>query len=154
MLSNRCLPVTELDNFPMFLGLGNVEPLMYRMEHDGMSAAVEKLQNVVIVTIGERMDIFNAPMLMKQLNQLVDGGATHFIVDLSAVHVVDADGDYPLLHLLKCAQEVGGSVSLVCPMGNPIRVFYEMMRLDTLFEMYETLDEALVYAELLPEAVA
>lgn len=119
-----------------------------------MSAAVEKLQDVVIVTIGDRMDIFNAPMLMTQLNQLVDGGATHFIVDLSAVRVVDADGDYPLLHLLKCAQEVGGSVSLVCPMGNPIRVFYEMMRLDTLFEMNETLDEALAYAELLPEAVA
>ncbi len=127
---------------------------MYRMEHNLMSAAVEKLQDVVIVTIGDRMDIFNAPMLMTQLNQLVDGGATHFIVDLSAVRVVDADGDYPLLHLLKCAQEVGGSVSLVCPMGNPIRVFYEMMRLDTLFEMNETLDEALAYAELLPEAVA
>jgi anti-anti-sigma factor len=154
MQSIRCSPVIEPDNFPLFLGFGNVEPLMYRMEHNVMSAAVEKLQDVVIVTIGDRMDIFNAPMLMKQLNQLVDGGATHFIVDLSAVRVVDADGDYPLLHLLKCAQEVGGSVSLVCPPGNPIRVFYEMMRLDTLFEMAETLDAALAHVELLPEEVA
>ncbi|HOT90886.1 MAG TPA: STAS domain-containing protein [Anaerolineae bacterium] len=118
-----------------------------------MSAAIERIQNIVIVTLGERMDIFNAPALMKQLNQLVGNGATRFIVDLSAVRMVDADGDYPLLHLLKRAQEVGGSVSLVCPQGNPIRVFYEMMRLDTLFEMTETLDAALAQIELTQEAV-
>ena len=126
---------------------------MYRMEQNVIAAAVEKLRNVVIVTVGDRMDIFNAPALMMQLNQLVAGGATHFIVDLTAVRVVDADGDYPLLHLLKCAQEVGGSVGLVCPVGNPIRVFYEMMRLDTLFEMTETLDAALANAELSLEKV-
>ncbi|HQE92940.1 MAG TPA: STAS domain-containing protein [Anaerolineae bacterium] len=112
-----------------------------------MSAAVERVQDFVIVTLGERMDIFNAPLLMKQFNQLLNDGAAHFIVDLSAVRVVDADGDYPLLHLLKCVQEVGGSVSLVCPAGNPIRVFYEMMRLDTLFEMTATLEEALAQVE-------
>ncbi len=117
------------------------------MEYIVMSASVERIQDVVVITLGERMDIFNAPALMMQLNQLVGNGATRFIVDLSAVRVVDADGDYPLLHLLKRAQEVGGSVSLVCPPGNPIRVFYEMMRLDTLFEMNETLEGALAQAE-------
>lgn len=99
-------------------------------------------RHTVVVTVGARMDIFNAPSLMTQFNALLDQGATYFIVDLSAVRVVDADGDYPLLHLLKCAQEVDGGVTLVCPVGNPIRVFYEMMRLDTLFEMAETLDSA------------
>jgi len=116
-----------------------------------MVAEVETLHDFAIVTVGERMDIFNAPSLMAQLNQLVANGAIHFIVDLTAVRMVDADGDYPLLHLLKCAQEVGGSVHLVCPVGNPIRVFYEMMRLDTLFEITETLEEALVNLELAPE---
>ncbi len=119
-----------------------------------MVATIEKIENIVIVTLADRMDIFNAPGLMRQFNELLRSGATHFIVDLSAVHTVDADGDYPLLHLLRCAQEAGGSVSLVCPPGNPIRVFYEMMRLDTLFEVTETLEAALAHAELsLEEAV-
>ena len=111
-------------------------------------APVENMPGAVIVMLHERMDVFNAPVLMRQFNTLLDDGVLHFVVDLSNVRIADADGDYPLLHLLKCAQEVGGSVSLVCPFGNPIRVFYEMMRLDTLFEMAETLDEALANLEL------
>ncbi|MGC9348685.1 MAG: STAS domain-containing protein, partial [Anaerolineae bacterium] len=55
---------------------------------------------------------------------------------------------YPLLHLLKRAQEKGGTVTLVCPPGNPIRVFYEMMRLDTLFDIVDSLDSALMKIEL------
>lgn len=105
--------------------------------------AVENVRDAVVVTLHDRMDVFNAPGLMQLFNGLLDDGALHFVVDLTDVHVVDADGDYPLLHLLKRAQETGGSVSLVCPFGNPIRVFYEMMRLDTLFEMTETLAPAL-----------
>lgn len=105
-------------------------------------ADVEKYNDIAIVTLAERMDVFNAPLLMNQFNTLIDEGVKHFIIDLSAVRIVDADGDYPLLHLLKCAQARGGSVSLVCPPENPIRIFYEMMRLDILFDMVETLDEA------------
>jgi anti-anti-sigma factor len=143
----------SVPTFPVWMEVGNERPPMYRMEPEVTIASVETLRDYAIVTIGERMDIFNAPSLMAQLNQLVADGAMHFIVDLTAVRVVDADGDYPLLHLLKCAQEVGGSVLLVCPVGNPIRVFYEMMRLDTLFEITETLEDALVNLELSPERV-
>jgi anti-anti-sigma factor len=139
--------------FPVWMEVENERPPMYRIEPEVTIASVETLQDYAIVTMGERMDIFNAPSLMAQLNKLVADGAIHFIVDLTGVRVVDADGDYPLLHLLKCAQEVGGSVHLVCPIGNPIRVFYEMMRLDTLFEMTETLEDALVNLELSPEGV-
>jgi anti-anti-sigma factor len=124
---------------------------MYEMDLDLNIASVEKLHDIVIVTLKERMDVFNAPMLMQEFNQLLDDGLTHFVIDLSEVRVVDADGDYPLLHLLKRVQEVGGSVMLVCPIGNPIRVFYEMMRLDTLFEVVETLDVALAQLELQPK---
>ncbi|MDF1513384.1 MAG: STAS domain-containing protein [Anaerolineae bacterium] len=111
-------------------------------------ASAEKYDNVVVVTLRERLDVFGAEQLMEEFNALLREGAVHFIVDLTPVRVVDADGDYPLLHLLKCAQEVGGSVSLVCPAGNPIRVYYEMMRLDTLFDMQETLEVAVAQFEI------
>lgn len=106
-------------------------------------ASAEKFDNVVVVTLTERLDVFSAEQLMEEFDALLHEGSTYFIVDLTGVRVVDADGDYPLLHLLKCVQEVGGSVSLVCPAGNPIRVYYEMMRLDTLFDIEDTLEVAL-----------
>lgn len=112
-------------------------------------AKIEKLHHIAIVTLRERMDVLNAPALMETFAQLLEEHITHFVIDLSEVRVVDADGDYPLLHLLKCAQEVDGVVSLVCPIGNPIRVFYAMMRLDTLFEIFDTLDSALAQQKLL-----
>jgi len=111
-------------------------------------ASAEKFDNIVVVTLKERLDVFSAEQLMEEFNTLLREGSIRFVVDLTYVRVVDADGDYPLLHLLKCAQEVGGSVSLVCPVGNPIRVYYEMMRLDTLFDMEETLEVALAQFQL------
>jgi len=106
-------------------------------------AETKRQGNAAVITVRGRMDLFNAPLLMAEFNGLLEDGVTDFIVDLSVVRVVDADGDYPLLHLLKSAQSVEGSVTLVCPPGNPVRIFYEMMRLNTLFDMVDTLDAAL-----------
>jgi hypothetical protein len=42
-------------------------------------------------------------------------------------------------------------MTLVCPPENPIRVFYGMMHLDTLFDIVDTLDAALEQFELFVE---
>ena len=110
----------------------------------------ERFGLAAIITLGERMDIFNAPLVMKEFDALLTEEITHFIVDLSAVRIVDADGDYPLLHLLKCAQSAGKDVMLICPEGNPIRIFYEMMRLDTLFDIVPSLEAARAAYRLAP----
>ncbi len=104
---------------------------------------VERHGQTAIVTLRERLDILAASELMQQFTSLLEIGTTDFVVDLTAVRVVAPDADYPLLHLLKGTQAVDGVVVLVCPPDNPIRIFYEMMRLDTLFEMTESLEEAL-----------
>lgn len=106
-------------------------------------AYAERLEDVAIVTVRERLDVFNAPPLMAEFDRLLREGVSHFVIDLSAVRAVDGDGDYPLLHLLKSVQSVDGSVTLVCPPGNPVGIFYEMMHLNTLFEVVESLEAAL-----------
>lgn len=102
-------------------------------------------QSVVVVTVRERMDIFSAPLLMRLFKRLVQDGARHFVVDLSPVGILESDGDYPLLYLLKEVQTAtpGGSVALVCPPCNPVRILYELTHLDTLFEIESSLEEAL-----------
>ena len=107
------------------------------------TAVVERRDDIAIILLPSRLSIFNAPSLVKQFNALFDEGFTRFIVDLSDVRIVDGDGDYPLLHLLKRALNVGGRVILVCPEDNPVRILYAMMQFDQLFEMVETLDAAL-----------
>lgn len=99
---------------------------------------IEQVDDIAIVTVKARMNIFNAPALIKEINRLLDQGARHFVIDLSSVRVLDVDGDYPLLHLLKRVQERDGRVILICPPNNPVRLLYEMLNLDTLFEIVET----------------
>ncbi len=111
-------------------------------------AKIERFCNVALITLKERLIGLNAPLLMQEFNQLVEDGVIHFIVDLSAVRFIDADGDYPLLHLLKCTYTVDGTVILVCPVGNDIRVYYEATHYDTLFEIVDTLELALAKLEV------
>ena len=125
---------------------------MMNMDLNFAIANIKKLHDCAIITLKERMIGLHAPLLMREFNQLVDDGIKHFIVDLSAVRIVDADGDYPLLHLLKCVYEVEGTVTLVCPIGNHIRVYYEATHYDTLFEIVETLDMALAKMNIQTES--
>ncbi len=106
-------------------------------------ADARQLDDTAVVTVHERLDVFSAAALMTEFDRLLNAGVVHFIVDLSAVRVADGDGDYPLLHLLKSTQNVDGNVVLVCPPGNPIRIFYEMMHMNTLFDIVNSLEEAL-----------
>jgi anti-anti-sigma factor len=116
---------------------------MRRRDGRTNAAAVKKQQGIVIVMPQSRMDIFVAPLLVKQFNQLLDEGNTRLVVDLSDVRVVEGDGDYPLLHLLKRSHDLDAQVVLVCPQGNPVRILYELTQFDQLFDMVETLDAAL-----------
>ena len=109
---------------------------------------IERVNDIAIVTVKERMNMFNAPVLIKEINHLLDQGAKHFILDLSSVRVLDVDGDYPLLHLLKRAQEHDGRVVLICPPNNPVRLLYEMLNLDTLFDIVETRADAFSEMEI------
>ena len=48
-------------------------------------ASTEKFDNIVVVTIRERLDVFSAEQLMEEFNTLLREGAVHFIVDLTYV---------------------------------------------------------------------
>lgn len=109
-------------------------------ERNVNSIDIKRYNDMTVITINSRLDMFSAPNLVRQFNQLIEEGTKQFVVDLSRVRVIDADGDYPLLHLVKRATDIDGSVTLVCPPGNPVRVLYEITKFDQFFNMVETLD--------------
>ncbi len=121
--------------------------IMKKRDEQVNAMTVKKQRDIVIIMPQSRMDIFVAPLLVKQFNRLLDEGNKRFVVDLSNVRVVEAEGDYPLLHLLKRTHDVEGRVVLVCPPGNPVRILYELIQFDQLFEIVETLDNALEHLE-------
>lgn len=88
------------------------------------------------------IDLYTAPNLQTRLTEAVRDTSPHVVIDLSNVEFCDSTGMNVLLAALKRARERGGSLSLAGPQS-PVRRILEITGLDTVFEVYGTVEEAL-----------
>jgi len=63
------------------------------------------------------------------------------VVDLAGVRFLDSTALSTLVHAMKRARALGGDVRLA-GLQQPVRMIFEMTRLDRIFEMYDLVDEA------------
>ncbi len=95
-----------------------------------------------IITAAGEVDLYTAPRLQATFAELLRDGAYHIVVDLGGVEFCDSTGMNVLLSALKRTRERNGSVSLVDPQP-PVRKILRVTGLDTVFAVYEGIDEAL-----------
>ena len=74
------------------------------------------------------------------LNCVADGKG--LLVDLSAVTYIDSSGVASLVETLKASKENGTHFALAAA-SEPARRVLELARLDKVFTMYDTIDDAL-----------
>ena len=106
-------------------------------------AITEHIIRTFIVNPQGRLDAFRAPAARQQLDQLIDGGATNFIVDLSETLFLDSAGMAVLVSLLKRARQAGGTVKLVWPKQEAVQRTLSLTRFDRVFEMVDSVEKAL-----------
>lgn len=95
----------------------------------------------VIAVFGE-VDVASVPRLREQLHSLVAEGKNRIVVDLDGVGFLDSTGLGVLVGALKRARAHGGSLGLVCNQPQILKVF-EVTRLTRVFDLYETVGDAL-----------
>lgn len=95
----------------------------------------------VVQVVGE-IDVYTAPQLRTQLDQEIDSGRHHLVVDLSGVTFMDSTGLGVLVGRLKQIRLNDGSMRLVCAHDRVLKVFV-ITGLDKVFEIYPTVAEAL-----------
>ena len=95
-----------------------------------------------IVTVSGELDVFTSPRLRETLVEIVEAGARHLIVDLSGVEFLDSTGLGVLVGIHHRLQAHDGTLSFVGP-GERLRRVFRVTRLDKLFEIHPSLDEAL-----------
>ncbi len=66
----------------------------------------------------------------------------YVVVDLSAVRFMDSTGLSTLVHALKRARALRGDLRL-CGLQQPVRMIFEMTRLDQIFEIFNQVDDAI-----------
>ncbi len=96
----------------------------------------------VIVVREERIDAHNSDQLKAEMNRLFEGGTKDLVVDLKEVRFIDSSGLGVLVSGFKNASTRQGSIKL-CSLQNQVKSMFELTRLHRVFDIYQTVDEAL-----------
>ncbi len=95
----------------------------------------------MIFAIGGSVDSENAATLGARLQDEIEAGAGHLVLDLHGVESMNLDGLWELMTALKRARRLGGDLRLAQP-ADPARAAIEAAGLNEIFRIYETLAEA------------
>ena len=105
---------------------------------------VERLEHgpATVLAVDGQVDMRTSPALRKQLRRAVRDRCPLIVADLSNVDFIDSSGMATLIEALKEAHRYGGKLKLV-GLGTAPRHLFELMKLTSVFEIHETLEEAL-----------
>lgn len=107
-----------------------------------MELIEEGAADVTIVAVTGRLDTQTSRQLGLRLDELLQAGQAHLLIEASALHYMSSAGCRALLIAAKNATAVGGRLAL-CSMTPSVRRVVEVSGLDTAFETYMSREEAL-----------
>ncbi|MCX8053762.1 MAG: STAS domain-containing protein [Armatimonadetes bacterium] len=94
----------------------------------------------VLDVVGE-IDVYTAPKFKEAVNQILDAGQDHLLINMAGVTYMDSSGFGALLSATKRLKPKGGTVNLV-KCNSVIDRILRITRLNTIFATFDNLDEA------------
>jgi anti-sigma B factor antagonist len=95
-----------------------------------------------ILHLSGRFDAHQVPAAQKEMEMLLNDGATNLVIDLTKVHFVDSSGLAMLVKgMLQCRRK-GGEMVISGP-AHPVRVIFELTRMDQAIRIFATEADAL-----------
>ncbi|MBX7172172.1 MAG: STAS domain-containing protein [Pyrinomonadaceae bacterium] len=108
-----------------------------------MKLIKEKYENVAVVTLtGEVLDANTVSEFKSEINNVIQS-EYHVVFDMSKVNFVDSSGIGAILSCLRKLNSEGGDLK-ICALTKPVRALFELVRMHKIFDIFNTLDEALV----------
>ena len=107
-----------------------------------MSFTITKQGDVSIVEIDGQLIVGNRQELKQKMLDELERGARKLLVDFSQTGYIDSSGLGVLVSLSKKIREQGGALRLA-GLNDDLRTLFELTKLDTLFQIAETRDQAL-----------
>jgi len=99
--------------------------------------ANEQIIHITTIKLEGRLDAFNTPKLRRELDQWLDKGVIHFIIDLSDLDFIDSSGLAVLVRLLKRVRLNQGEIQLVWPHHPAPQQILRITGLDRVFHLIE-----------------
>jgi anti-sigma B factor antagonist len=108
-----------------------------------MNLRTEPNGKVMVVAVREeRLDAHNSDELKVEMIRLFESGTKDLLVDLKEVRFIDSSGLGVLVSGFKNASTHQGSIKLSC-LQTQVKSMFELTRLHRVFDIYQTVDEAL-----------
>lgn len=101
----------------------------------------ERLADGVAITLAGEIDLARSPELRLRLREEVDGSPRRLVIDLAKVTYMDSSGVATLVEALQRSKARGCRL-LLAGLQPKVRSIFAISRLDTVFEIKATLDEA------------
>jgi anti-sigma B factor antagonist len=101
-----------------------------------------KSAGVVVVRVEGQLIVGNRTELKELVQRALDGGARKFLLDFSKTGYIDSSGLGALVSISKKVREEGGELRLA-GLNDDLRSLFELTKLDTLFAITETSEQAL-----------
>jgi len=107
-----------------------------------MDIQSQSIGNIRILGLSGRFDIQTAPQVSEWMQDATSTPPAKVVVDLSDVSFLDSTALSTLVQGLKRSRELNGDVRL-CGLHQPVRMIFELTRLDKAFEIYISQEDAI-----------
>src|SRR5690349_4042950 len=107
-----------------------------------MSFTAKKQDGVVIMEIDGQLIVGNRQELKQKMLDELEKGGRKFLIDFAKTGYIDSSGLGVLVSLSKKIREQGGDLRL-CGLNEDLQTLFELTKLDTLFAIAKTPEEAL-----------
>jgi anti-sigma B factor antagonist len=95
-----------------------------------------------VLPLEGEIDLHVSPRLAASLTQMIASKPKQLVVDLSQVSYIDSSGLAVLIEAMQNVAAYGGKFALA-GLQEGVRPIFEIARLDQVFQIYPTVDEAL-----------
>ena len=111
------------------------------MEGIRLETGQRKIDGTTVLDVIGEIDVYTAPQFKEAVNSVLAEGEKHLIINMASVTYMDSSGFGTLLSATKRLRPMGGTVNLV-KCNNAIDRILRITRLNTVFAIYDSVDEA------------
>jgi anti-sigma B factor antagonist len=97
--------------------------------------------SVIVLVLDGRFDAYDAPRLSTWLDDHIRPDQAQLVADLSQVTFIDSTALATLIKGMKRTRNYSGDLH-ICGLAAPVRIIFELTRLDKAFRIFELRSEA------------
>ncbi|MEN6623265.1 MAG: STAS domain-containing protein [Smithella sp.] len=107
-----------------------------------MEIETTKEKNKLIISVKGKIDAVTAPAFEKELSGLIEKGENNFLLDFSGLEYISSAGLRSILSTAKQLKPKGGNV-IFFGLKGPVKDVFKISGFGTIFQIYETREDAL-----------